>query len=65
MNWKPENKEIYWFIDSRGVVFGKTWFPESDTDQRRLKHGNCFKTTELAEKAAKKIREILINLDHE
>ena len=60
MKWKPEEKEIYYFIhidteiESCFNVYGNSYL-----DEIRLKIGNCFKTKIEAETKLKQIKKIL------
>lgn len=60
--WLPKYDERYWFVQIAGdVIVGS--YPCKDTalDKKYIENGNCFKTEEIAQSAADKIRNLLIN----
>lgn len=65
MNWEPTTGEVYWYINGMGRVVGDRYDNGCYQDNDRYEFGNCFKTKELAEGAAKKIKRILNALEHD
>ena len=62
--YEPLNGETYYYIHSSGVVISEHWRTQPfQLDTRRF--GNCFKTREEAESAARKIRALLLDADDE
>ena len=62
--FKPLRGETYYYIHSSGAVCSEHWRAEPfQLDTRRF--GNCFKTREEAESAARKIRALLLDADDE
>lgn len=49
LRWRPADGEKYWFIDSDGSSLWQYWRGE-EADEWRYRTGNCFKTSEDAEK---------------
>lgn len=58
--WKPKNEESYYFLDDRGTIITSMW-NDIRTDNLRYEYGNCFSTSEEAEAASNKIKELLNN----
>lgn len=54
-SWKPERKEIYFYIDDLGIVYNEE-YRNTPSDNLRLENGNCFKTYGQAEQRAKEIK---------
>lgn len=57
--WKPEYREMYYFIDSDGIIVEAVWYSKKN-DISRYEFGNCFKGIEEAKVARDKFKEILI-----
>lgn len=57
--WKPEEEETYYYLDTSGSVGDLYWFGDSNHLQRQYNFGNCFRTRELAERAAEQIKALL------
>ncbi len=53
--WKPEKNEVYYFVNSYGVVEQDWNSTEFTPDMKRYNAYNCFKTKEQAEVEAEKI----------
>lgn len=53
--WKPEKNEIYYFVNSYGVVEPGWNSTEFTPDMKRYNAYNCFKTKEKAKQEAEKI----------
>lgn len=53
--WKPEKNEIYYFVNSYGVVEPDWNSTEFTPDMKRYNAYNCFKTKEQAKQEAEKI----------
>lgn len=58
LKWKPAVNDWYWVVTSDGKVNKLLWF-NSKNNNRFFNFGNCFKTKEEAEIAAKKIKHLL------
>ena len=58
--WKPEYREIYYFIDSDGIIVEAVWY-DKRFDKSRYEFGNCFRTLKEAEIARDKFKELLNN----
>lgn len=58
LRWKPKINEKYWIVTTTLDVNFFTW-KENPTDMQMFDSGNCFKTKEEAENAAKKIQKLL------
>lgn len=58
--WKPEYREIYYFIDCDGIIVEEVWY-NLQIDKSRFEFGNCFKGIEEAKVARDKIKEMLKN----
>ena len=55
--WKPEEGDIYWFIDSSGQAIKDRW-TSHHYDRERYEIGNCYKTEAEAESAKEKLKVI-------
>ena len=53
--WKPEKNEVYYFVNSYGVVEQDRNSTEFIPDMKRYNAYNCFKTKEQAEQEAEKV----------
>lgn len=65
--WKPEDGDIYYFIDSYGDIYYCTWGSyvtnsEFGPDSSKYALGNCFKTKEEAEFALER-RKVITELE--
>lgn len=56
--WKPDYGEVYFFINEVFAI-GNFVYDGDSTDDKIIKSGNCFRTEERAEEAAKKMRLLL------
>lgn len=56
--WFPEDQEKYFFIESYGYVSSTIFCVGNESDSVRIKLGNYYKTTELAEKELEKRKAI-------
>lgn len=56
--WKPKEKQAYWYVDIEGHL-ANDLFDDSIFDNDMYNFGDCFKTKEEAEIAAKKIKHLL------
>ena len=56
--WKPEYRELYYYVNSAGIVMNSIWF-NSDGDTLLYEFGNCYRTKKEAEAARDKIKEML------
>ena len=56
--WKPKEKQAYWYVDIGGHL-ANDLFDDSIFDNDMYNFGDCFKTEEEAEIAAKKIKHLL------
>ena len=56
--WKPEYREMYYFIDSDGIIVEAVWYSKKN-DISRYEFGNCFKGIEEAKVARDKFKEML------
>ena len=56
--WKPDYGEVYFFINEVFAI-GNFVYDGDFTDDKIIKSGNCFRTEERAEEAAKKMRLLL------
>lgn len=59
--WKPEYREVYWFVGGDLELYRSNWDDHS-VDRTRFEANNVFRTEEAAEDAAKKIKELLNGL---
>ena len=59
--WRAEEGETYYYIDEDVC---KTTDERWIVDNKRFKLGNYFKTCELAEEAAEKVKALLLTLKH-
>lgn len=59
--WKPEHGRDYYYIFANGHI-GETFWADDPTDKRLFERGNCFKTKDEAEAAAKKVKALLLGL---
>lgn len=62
--WKPENNDIYYFVHETGTVEYVMW-GHYVGDSNLYNAGNCFRTKEEAEAAAKKAKELFLSLHEE
>jgi hypothetical protein len=56
--WKPNRKEIYFFVNTYGATEFNSWFG-IDLDNNRYEIGNCFKTRKEAEAVAERVKAAL------
>lgn len=56
--WKPEDKEKYLYLNTALSPVGAAWLNDS-SDETWHSIGNCFRTRELAERAAEQIKTLL------
>jgi len=56
--WKPEMGTTYFYVSAAGYVFTDRWYA-MPYELEIYKHGNRFRTRELAEKAAEQIKALL------
>lgn len=56
--WKPEPNETYYFMEAGGDVT-ETHNDGGRGDKNLISIGNCFRTRELAERAAEQIKALL------
>lgn len=61
--WKPKMGGTYWYIDTWGGVIPAEFLGTS-YDEARYTFGNCLKTKEQAEQAAKQFGELLKNINY-
>lgn len=60
--WKPRMGDTYYFFENYGTIVEDRWSCDCDemvVDEERWKLGNCFRTRELAERAAEEIKALL------
>lgn len=62
-DWKPRLGEFYFYFDSDGLV-ERTKKEGYEEDDERVGIGNAFKTAELAQIAAQKVKEVLRGAKH-
>lgn len=55
--WKPKHDDEYYYITNQVGASATTCI--SNIDRRKIIAGNCFRTFEQAEEAAKRVREVL------
>ena len=55
--WEPKYEEFYYFIDDMGTIITSMWM-DTRVDNLRYEFGNCFSTSEEAEVAKDKIRNL-------
>lgn len=62
--WRPEVGDTYWYVSELGEVCGTDCDFETDDSIDGLfwRHGNCFKSEEAAEHAAKVVHSALMGL---
>lgn len=58
--WKPDEGNMYFYIDYCGLVYSTTWAGDK-IDEGRCAFGNCFKTREEAEIMRDKIKTLLVS----
>ena len=59
--WKPKEGEFYWLVLMDGAPHESVYTQYNGT----YNFGNCFKTREQAEEAARRMKECLMNLHKE
>ncbi len=62
--WKPEYSEHYWHVAVTGRVEVTTW-EDRGFDEKLYSGGNCFKTEEQAQEAAKRVKATLLEYHEE
>ena len=62
--WKPEQGDRYYYVYSEGVYTDRYGI-DKNRDREKWEAGNCFKTAEQAEEAAKLIKQALLDLHKE
>lgn len=61
IRWRPEENEIYWFVDEGGCISHTSFTILSSNDRLRIANNNCFKTKEATQPYADQIKDILKN----
>ena len=56
--WKPEEDEIFWYVDDGGDV-GHSYWADDETDQYRYKTGNIYRTKEEVRTALARINALV------
>lgn len=62
--WKPEEGDIYWFVDDIGCIGNSRW-DNDNIDKKRYAIGNCYQTEEECEFAIEKLKVIAELKEHE
>jgi hypothetical protein len=62
--WRPECGSWYWRVAATGQVHRITW-RNDDTDKAMYAFRNCFRSEALAELAAEKVRQCLMQFHEE
>ena len=51
--WKPKPSQVYWYINSAGIVTNTFYLKDNSHDEMQINIGNCFQNRSEAEEARK------------
>jgi hypothetical protein len=63
---RPQRGDVYWYLSNSLFDINRAQWDDDGTDEGRWRVGNVFGSLEQAERARKKITEVLLNVhkDH-